>query len=486
MFFIFFIPQMSFSSGPPVCKRSPGVRKAIERELDKKCEEISETDLLKILKLYARKIKKDLKRGDLLGLNNLMELRLSDGELTKFPMDIFKLPYLFRLNLEYNKIVSIPKKIGELVQLEELGLDSNQIVEIPESLGKLKLLKKLYLRSNQLQGLPSVLSDLPVLEVFDFSFNPLRSLPASLDSIPLLKALTFQGVPKPLWMNFKSERFVQQNDKPYVFVARDLKKNPLSDYTYHYVNIKVPEKVKGYVKLNGLLMSSFKSLEATNNGVFIANTFLSNSGKNRLTVKFVNKDSKFAPKKISIGRSSVQEGMVVNSMRPREKIIEFEFVEGQKLLKGAVDIEISAGLDSKRAWHKGEKISKRDFKKAYEFVKIIFSYYKDLRIMDFGEKYIRPIAEASAAAGVIDGSKISEMMRSNVYIQAEFAGVEYSVKLPEMKDLFFNVSRDRKLLQVLTKKTLEPPVRVEAADGKRAFGLTPIFYKKNGKLILSI
>lgn len=75
----------------------------------------------------------------------LTTLDLRSNNITKLPIELFKLTKLKYLNLSNNKLNYLPREIGKLIELEQLILSYNSIIELPFEIGNLKNLKELHL-----------------------------------------------------------------------------------------------------------------------------------------------------------------------------------------------------------------------------------------------------------------------------------------------------------------------------------------------------
>ena len=179
----------------PVCERTPAVRDALVRIVEKSCDEITAADLSPILYLSVRnKGAGSVKTGDFSGLPRLGALDLEGNALTALPADVFGgLGNLRHLYLNDNALTALPEGLLDgLVQLAELYLQGNALTTLPANvLDGLAKLKDIHLQDNGLTILPeSVFEGLTSLSHLDLSGNALAALPADVfDGLDVLTKL---------------------------------------------------------------------------------------------------------------------------------------------------------------------------------------------------------------------------------------------------------------------------------------------------------
>lgn len=125
-------------------------------------------------------------------LINLVDLDLSQNQLSMLPEALYTIPTLKRLNFSDNNLGEFPADVSEyLKQLEILNLSRNQITTLPSSISKLSRLRRLYLCGNRLDfdGIPSSVGKLGYLEVFTASGNNLEMVTEGLFRCCKLKKL---------------------------------------------------------------------------------------------------------------------------------------------------------------------------------------------------------------------------------------------------------------------------------------------------------
>lgn len=114
-------------------------------------------------------------------------LDLSNKNLTKVDIDVFKKTDLTELNVSYNQLTgALPSQIGGLKKLIILNASNNQMTGVPAEIGQLTNLEILDLSNNQLTGLPNELANLKNLKTLNLSGNQYseQDLNAIRESLP--------------------------------------------------------------------------------------------------------------------------------------------------------------------------------------------------------------------------------------------------------------------------------------------------------------
>lgn len=110
-------------------------------------------------------------------------LSVEGNKLTEFPNAVTHVKTLEKLNLSKNGISSISddafERLGNLV---ELDLSDNELTYLPSSLGKLTKLKKLKLNGNRIKSLPREFENLVSLELLELAGNPLERVPVEISA----------------------------------------------------------------------------------------------------------------------------------------------------------------------------------------------------------------------------------------------------------------------------------------------------------------
>ncbi|CAG0888012.1 unnamed protein product [Cyprideis torosa] len=131
---------------------------------------------------------------DLVSLEHLQDLDLSENQLTRIPDGVYGLPKLKRFDLSENQLKELPTSIDLWTDLEVLDLSGNSLKALPTNICKLSKLRRLYLSYNELdfQGLPAGLGKLGSLEVFKASHNKIEMIPEGLCRCGRLRVLDLQ------------------------------------------------------------------------------------------------------------------------------------------------------------------------------------------------------------------------------------------------------------------------------------------------------
>lgn len=142
----------------------------------------------------------------ILTLQSLRLLDLSNNEISFLPKELGTLPHLQTLNLSHNKLgkKSVQSKWTWLQQialknnLYILDISDNFLTELPIQIGQLKVIRELKIRNNMLTQLPQNIGTLNKLEFLDVAENNLQFLPAmiqylTLSTIDLSGNLLFQN-----------------------------------------------------------------------------------------------------------------------------------------------------------------------------------------------------------------------------------------------------------------------------------------------------
>lgn len=167
----------------------------------------------KVMELHLAGLERKSFDRNILKLQHLRVLNLSDNHITSLPKDLGTLPNLQELNLAQNLLFKCPKtkwiwmeQLSVSKHLKLLDLSSNQLKEVPYQLGKLSALVTLRLNTNLIEFLPQSLGCLEALKYLDVSFNQLSNLPGSIRNLKLstlnISQNNFVGSPNNILINF--------------------------------------------------------------------------------------------------------------------------------------------------------------------------------------------------------------------------------------------------------------------------------------------
>lgn len=144
---------------PNVADRSEPVRDALEKQLNKKADEITLADLEKVTELNLPHIHpkaRALKDDDFAGLTNLKKLTMWS---------------LFHSSRPGSPVALSGKVFKDLSKLEELRITADQLGQLPDD----------------------VFAGLTSLKVLDLSFITLNRIPSSLLTLPKIEIVHYEG-----------------------------------------------------------------------------------------------------------------------------------------------------------------------------------------------------------------------------------------------------------------------------------------------------
>jgi Leucine-rich repeat (LRR) protein len=121
--------------------------------------------------------------------SSLIEIDLSDNQLSFLPSEIGQLTQLQDLNLDNNKLSTLPPEIGQLTQLRKLKLNDNKLSTLPSEIGQLTQLQDLHLYNNKLSIFPSEIGQLTQLQRLNLSCNNFSTLPPEIGQLTQLITL---------------------------------------------------------------------------------------------------------------------------------------------------------------------------------------------------------------------------------------------------------------------------------------------------------
>ncbi|XP_076243053.1 leucine-rich repeat 47 isoform X2 [Calliopsis andreniformis] len=127
----------------------------------------------------------------ILKLQSLRILNLSDNQITSLPKELGLLQHLQELHLSQNRLDKAIKwtwldQIAIQSNLKLLDISNNLLSNVPEQIGKLHALVNLKISKNSLSYLPQSIGKLTNLKYLDVSKNNLVSMPGSMGSLHLI------------------------------------------------------------------------------------------------------------------------------------------------------------------------------------------------------------------------------------------------------------------------------------------------------------
>jgi len=148
---------------------------------------------------------------DLLSMESLLHLSLSNNRLAKLPICQWNLPNLLTLDLSNNLLVTLPEEMSSLTSLIDLNLAFNFLLQLfpiyPDKLQKLNVaynrlhrynwptseqlpqLNNLVLSGNRLCNVPEFVPELTKLRYLDLSNNLISNLPKNFSKLTNLETL---------------------------------------------------------------------------------------------------------------------------------------------------------------------------------------------------------------------------------------------------------------------------------------------------------
>ncbi len=199
---------------PKICERSEFVKRALEKDRRKECQNITLEDLnwvdtlsihsreafrsgdfanlveLKELKLYYNSEQKELPADLLQGLRNLEYLYMSDMPFESIPKGFFDDTSLRRLQISRIPLKEFPTHLVSRISLHEFGLSDTEIEELPADLfNQMPSARRIDIYTSPIKRLhPKMLEKVGYqLEIFAVSYTNITSFP-----VEMLTSRTYQ------------------------------------------------------------------------------------------------------------------------------------------------------------------------------------------------------------------------------------------------------------------------------------------------------
>lgn len=124
-------------------------------------------------------------------INDIRELNLTNGYLSRLPKNFSKLQHLEKLNLQLNKLEKFPNEVLQLKNLTNLHLGWNNIKTIPDEISGLKKLQSLMLGNNSIEKISENLGNLKNLQHLDIGSNFLHDFPSCIFKLKKLMNINY-------------------------------------------------------------------------------------------------------------------------------------------------------------------------------------------------------------------------------------------------------------------------------------------------------
>lgn len=118
-------------------------------------------------------------------LTSLVELDLTNNQLSVVPEEIVNLSNLDRIYLGNNNFTEIPDYIRDLTKLTVFSARDNQLTEIPECLVNLPIIRNIFLQGNQITVIPDYISQVGSLSELNLSYNQISVIPEAMTQVTI-------------------------------------------------------------------------------------------------------------------------------------------------------------------------------------------------------------------------------------------------------------------------------------------------------------
>ena len=184
------------------CKYPPSIKKALEKQLEKKCSNFSERDLTHVKKIKIDQSAKAeenphwIKGAKFPALSSITELDLSGSqEITELPIFVMDLKNLKTLNISNTGIKDLDESLCQLTNLKTLIGSNNSYKgqEPPRAIYCLSNLKSLDMSYSSIRYIDEEIYYLKNLEILKLAGNLLENTPKLLHLMPRLLMVDFRG-----------------------------------------------------------------------------------------------------------------------------------------------------------------------------------------------------------------------------------------------------------------------------------------------------
>ena len=121
--------------------------------------------------------------------NRIFFLNLSNNNLDKIPIALYKIRSLRILNLSDNLLTELPLNLNNFTLLNSLHLSNNKLDRIPRFIMNFKKLKNLRINGNNISAFPQTIMYLKCLTDLDISNNSITSIPLNIKFLTSLSTL---------------------------------------------------------------------------------------------------------------------------------------------------------------------------------------------------------------------------------------------------------------------------------------------------------
>jgi hypothetical protein len=202
-------------------------------------------------------------------LTDLVDLQLSNNEITALPEAFGHLKRLERLGVAGNRLRALPESIGNCAKLEGLWAHGNLLGSLPATIEKCEWMRNLMLAGNRLRSLPDGIGKLDALEELSVPGNRLEAIPETVEECVSLRVLDLHGnrvrsLPAALGTKCRALEDIQAQGNRLTSLpeslceARRLKRLNVAENEL----TSLPEKLGNAVMLNQLWVYSNQNLKS--------------------------------------------------------------------------------------------------------------------------------------------------------------------------------------------------------------------------------